>query len=468
MLADSICLLREGRVVQHATPEEMVRNPANDFVTQFVGDEALFHQFEYLKVGEIVDAPPVTVSEATPAKDVALALERAAARAAVVVDERGRLAGVVTEQEITDGAADSPPSQAKDVVKSDPPYVYDGELVRDCFSRLLEEGSSAGGSPTVRASHDDERSRSNGHSNATVGSLLKSNLVVVVDREKRPVGLSSATGSSCVSSPACPMRAPSPHQALLRRRQSGAVSVARGAAARELHRPPTGSRCSSLTGQHLGIVLLSMLFSTALGVPLGILIAQVRKVGPWILGIFGVFYLIPSLALFALLVPITGLGPQPAIIGLVLYAQLPIVRNTATGLLNLDPALVEAALGMGMTRLQRLMLVELPVAAPAIVAGLRVAAVMSVGVATIAAYVGAGGLGNLILRGMQLLYPEMVIAGAFPAALMAIGVDLLFVALEKLTGRHASKPAGGEGVRRRDRFSRVLLGLSRRGHVAYP
>lgn len=192
-----------------------------------------------------------------------------------------------------------------------------------------------------------------------------------------------------------------------------------------------------LTGQHLWIVLVSMFFATALGVPLGIFIAQVRKAGPWILGSFGVFYLIPSLALFALLVPLTGLGPQPAIIGLVLYAQLPIVRNTATGLLNLDPALVEAARGMGMTRLQRLALVELPVAAPAIVAGLRVAAVMSVGVATIAAYVGAGGLGNLILRGMQLLYPEMVIAGALPAALMAIGVDLLFVAFEKLTGRRA-------------------------------
>ncbi|HLS90175.1 MAG TPA: ABC transporter permease [Limnochordia bacterium] len=193
----------------------------------------------------------------------------------------------------------------------------------------------------------------------------------------------------------------------------------------------------SLTLEHLWIVIVAMAFSTALGVPMGIIAAQVPRTGPWILGVFGVFYLIPSLALFAILVPLVGLGQQPAIIGLVLYSQLPIVRNTATGLTNVDPSLIEAAEGMGMTRLQRLWMVELPVATPAIVAGLRVAAVMTVGVATIAAYVGAGGLGNLIFRGMQLLYPEMVVAGALPAALMAIVVDLLFVGLERLTSRHS-------------------------------
>lgn len=192
----------------------------------------------------------------------------------------------------------------------------------------------------------------------------------------------------------------------------------------------------ALAGEHLAIVAVAVALSAAIGVPLGILIAQVRPLGPWVLGTMGVFYLIPSLALFAILVPITGLGPDTAMIGLVLYAQLPIVRNTATGLIQVSPALLEAAEGMGMTRLQRLALVELPVAAPAIIAGLRVAAVMSVGVATIAAYVGAGGLGTLILRGMQLLYPEMVVAGALPAAVMAILVDLAFVLLQRFSSRH--------------------------------
>ncbi|MBO2521704.1 MAG: ABC transporter permease [Clostridia bacterium] len=201
------------------------------------------------------------------------------------------------------------------------------------------------------------------------------------------------------------------------------------------------NQVAALAGQHLVIVLVAMGLSTAFGVPLGILAARIKSLGPWILGTFGIFYLIPSLALFAILVPFTGLGLEPAIIGLVLYSQLPIVRNTATGLLNVDPALIEAARGMGMTRAQRLFMVELPVALPAIVAGLRVAAVMSVGVATIAAYVGAGGLGNLILRGMQLLYPEMVVAGALPAAVMAVAVDLAFVALERLARRRVA--AGG-------------------------
>lgn len=194
-----------------------------------------------------------------------------------------------------------------------------------------------------------------------------------------------------------------------------------------------------LAGEHLVIVLVSLGLSTLIGVPFGILAARVQKLGPWILSTLGIFYLIPSLALFAVLVPFMGLGLQPAIVGLVLYSQLPIVRNTATGLAGVDPALVEAARGMGMTPFQRLVLVELPVATPAIVAGLRVAAVMSVGIATIAAYVGAGGLGNLILRGMQLLYPEMVVAGALPAALMAIAVDLVFVVWQRRASRRVAK-----------------------------
>src|SRR5690606_9132358 len=138
----------------------------------------------------------------------------------------------------------------------------------------------------------------------------------------------------------------------------------------------------------------------------------------------------------AVLVPFTGLGPRPAIIGLVLYAQLAIVRNTATGILGVRPSLLQAAEGMGMTKWQRLFMLELPLALPTITAGVRVATVMSIGVATIAAYVGAGGLGTLIFQGMRMLYPEMVIAGALPASVLAIVVDLVFVALERLLSRN--------------------------------
>ena len=192
----------------------------------------------------------------------------------------------------------------------------------------------------------------------------------------------------------------------------------------------------NLAAEHLRITAFAMAIAVAIGVPLGILIARIRPLGPVVLAVASIFYLIPSLALFAVLVPVTGLGPQPAVIGLVLYSQLAIVRNTATGLLTVPPSLRETAEGMGMTGLQRLFLVELPLALPMIIAGIRVAAVMSIGAATIAAYVGAGGLGALIFQGMRLIWPEMVLAGAIPASVMAVAVDFAFVLLERLAARH--------------------------------
>lgn len=194
---------------------------------------------------------------------------------------------------------------------------------------------------------------------------------------------------------------------------------------------------------HVRITAIAMVIAIAMGVPCGVLIARVKRLSGIVLGAAGVFYLIPSLALFAALVPVTGLGPEPAIIGLVLYAQLAIIRNTATGINEVDPTLIEAARGAGMTEWQRLYMLELPLALPAIVAGVRVATVMSIGVATIAAYVGAGGLGTLIFQGMRMLYPEMVLAGALPASLLAIVVDLGFVRLERVLARASRDQKGG-------------------------
>lgn len=173
VLADTICLLRDGKVVQHATPEEMVRHPADDFVTEFIGAEAVFHLFEYLKVGEIVDTPPVTVSENTPAEVVARSIQEAAADAALVVDQRGALSGVITEKRVANGAIEPGKTLAKDIAEPAPPYVYEGELVRESFSRLLEESDSA----------------TNGRHSNNSGVKGFPNLLVVVDRERRPVGL---------------------------------------------------------------------------------------------------------------------------------------------------------------------------------------------------------------------------------------------------------------------------------------
>lgn len=184
------------------------------------------------------------------------------------------------------------------------------------------------------------------------------------------------------------------------------------------------------TVEHVQITAIAVGLAILIGVPLGILITRVPRLEPYVLGAASIFYLIPSLALFAVLIPITGLGSQPAIIGIILYAQLVLIRNTAVGINNTDTALIEAGKGMGMTRRQILWQLQIPLALPAIMAGIRVATVMSIGVASIAAYLGVGGLGVLIFRGMQSLHTEMVVAGALPVSLMAIVVERIIVLLE--------------------------------------
>ena len=182
----------------------------------------------------------------------------------------------------------------------------------------------------------------------------------------------------------------------------------------------------SLSGEHLILVGASTLMAALIAVPLGIVATRRARLGRWILGLANVVQTIPSLALIGFLIPLPllgGIGARTAMVVLVLYALLPIVRNTYTGISGVDPAIRQAALGMGLTDRQLLVHVELPLALPVIFAGLRVATVVSVGVATIAAYIGAGGLGSLIFRGLNMLDNRLILAGAIPAALMALGAD---------------------------------------------
>lgn len=182
----------------------------------------------------------------------------------------------------------------------------------------------------------------------------------------------------------------------------------------------------SLSGQHLVLVVASTMIAALIAVPLGVVATRRALLGRWILGLTNVVQTIPSLALIGFLIPLPilgGIGARTAMVVLVFYALLPIVRNTYTGITGVDPAIRQAALGMGLTDRQLLMRVELPLALPVIFAGLRVATVVSVGVATIAAYIGAGGLGSLIFRGINMLDNRLILAGAIPAALMALGAD---------------------------------------------
>lgn len=193
------------------------------------------------------------------------------------------------------------------------------------------------------------------------------------------------------------------------------------------------SELLSLTGQHVVLVVVSTAVAVALGLPLGIAMTRRPRLARVLLGVAGIAQTVPSLALFGFLIPVPfigGIGARTAIVALVLYALLPILRNTYVGIQQVDRAVLEAATGMGMTRGQRLRLVELPLALPVILAGVRIATVVGVGTATIAAGIGAGGLGTYVFRGIATVDNRLILAGAIPSALLAIIADGLLARVE--------------------------------------
>ena len=195
---------------------------------------------------------------------------------------------------------------------------------------------------------------------------------------------------------------------------------------------------ATLTAEHLWLVGISMLLAIAVGVPLGILLTRRPRWKAFVLGSTNVVQTIPSLALFGLLLPLPWLGARAdrlAIVALALYALLPVVRNTYVGIAGISPPVREAAVAMGLTSGQLLWHVELPLALPVMLSGIRVAAVITIGVATIAAAIGAGGLGEFIFRGIAMVDNGVILAGAIPAAMMALAADLTLSGVEKLLVR---------------------------------
>jgi osmoprotectant transport system permease protein len=194
-----------------------------------------------------------------------------------------------------------------------------------------------------------------------------------------------------------------------------------------------------LTLEHLWLVGISTLLAVLIGIPLGILITRWPALNKPVLGGANIIQTIPSLALFGFLLPAPWIGARAdrlAILALALYALLPLIRNTYVGIQSVDPAVVEAGRGMGLTDRQLLIQVELPLALGVIIAGVRVATVISVGLATIAAAIGAGGLGEYIFRGLAMVNNQVILAGAIPAAAMALLADVSLGWLEKRLSPH--------------------------------
>jgi len=227
------------------------------------------------------------------------------------------------------------------------------------------------------------------------------------------------------------------------------------------------SELLALTAQHLVLVLAATSLAAAIGLPLGIAITRSERLARPLLGLAGLAQTVPSLALFGFLIPLPfvgGIGARTAIVALVVYALLPILRNTHAGIRQVDPAVCEAARGLGLTDAQLLLRVELPLALPVILAGIRIAAVTAVGTATIAAAIGAGGLGTYVFRGIATVDSRLILAGAVPSALLALLVDGLLARIERNPRpfRAAAGLAGGIGL---TLFLALVAGIRPEGPV---
>lgn len=188
--------------------------------------------------------------------------------------------------------------------------------------------------------------------------------------------------------------------------------------------------------EHIFLAGIAMLIAIAVAVPLGIILTRFKKFAETVIGVTAIVQTIPSLALLGFMLPLFGIGTVPAVIALTLYALLPILRNTYAGITGVDPSLVDAGKGMGMTSFQILFMVELPMTMPILMAGIRTSTVLTIGVAALATFIGAGGLGDVIIRGLNIADKNLILAGAIPAALLALVFDFVLKKLEeKVTPR---------------------------------
>lgn len=186
-----------------------------------------------------------------------------------------------------------------------------------------------------------------------------------------------------------------------------------------------------LTWEHIYISAIALLLGVVVAVPLGVILTRFNKVADVVISIVTILQTVPSLALLALMIPLFGIGKLPAIVALFLYSLMPILRNTFIGMEGVDDQLVDAAKGMGMTNAQLTFQVELPQAAPVIMAGIRLSGVYVVAWATLASYIGGGGLGDFIFNGLNLYIPELIIGGTIPVTLLALLVDFLLGKIEE-------------------------------------
>lgn len=207
-----------------------------------------------------------------------------------------------------------------------------------------------------------------------------------------------------------------------------------------------GSEVIRLLWEHIYMSLISLGLGVIVAVPLGILLSQVPKVANVVISIVSVLQTIPTLALLALMIPFLGVGKVPAIVALFIYSLLPILRNTYLGMSNVNPDLLDAAKGMGLKRMQIIRQVQLPLAVPVIMAGIRLSTVYVIAWTTLASYIGGGGLGDMIFNGLNLFRPDLILGGTIPVTILAVIVDLVMARVEDWVTPTTSSKKGDESL----------------------
>ena len=207
-----------------------------------------------------------------------------------------------------------------------------------------------------------------------------------------------------------------------------------------------GSEVIRLLWEHIYMSLISLGLGVIVAVPLGIFLSQVPKVANVVISIVSVLQTIPTLALLALMIPFLGVGKVPAIVALFIYSLLPILRNTYLGMSNVNPDLLDAAKGMGLKRMQIIRQVQLPLAVPVIMAGIRLSTVYVIAWTTLASYIGGGGLGDMIFNGLNLFRPDLIFGGTIPVTILAVIVDLVMARIEDWVTPTTSSKKGDESL----------------------
>ena len=386
-LADRICIIQSGHIVQCDTPENILKHPANQYVSTFIGENRLWSNPGYIRAADIMRLRPKTVNRGRTVLQALQMMRQGGVDSLLMVDEKEHLLGVVWLTELMEERDGSAP--VEDYLSDDYVAVEEDTTLQEIIANI--DYDAAGIIPVV------DRQR------ILRGFLTKSSLLATMSRQFVP---EQREGEE-----RCDMRyALSDYLEIYVTKWDELVE--------EFLR-------------HLSMTSLAVLLALVIGVPLGIFITRHKKLSAVVIAVANVMQSIPCMALLALGIPVFGIGEKLAVFMVFVYAFLPILKNTYTGIAGISPVSLEVARGIGLTRAQQLTRVELPMAVPYVMSGIRIAAVSAVSTMTIAAFAGANGLGWFIVLGMNSRNYPLTLMGAVAASVMALALDFLLGRVEK-------------------------------------